>query len=76
MNTTINVLGQITQLLLTANVATPIIGGTVMAIASIIKGITGSGPTLTEIADMLQQTLGANDAAIRAEIARLEALNQ
>lgn len=75
MNTTINVLGQITQLLLTANVATPIIGGTIMAIASILKGITGSGPTLTEIADMLQQKLGANDAAIRAEIARLEALH-
>jgi len=74
VNKTITVLEQVTQLLLTANVATPIISGTIMAIAAIIKGVTGSGPSLTELADMLEQQIGKNDAQLRAEIARLEAL--
>lgn len=70
----ITVLENVTQLLLAANVATPIIGGTIMSIAAIIKGVTGSGPSLKELADMLEAQIGKNDAVLRAEIARLESL--
>ena len=72
MANTLSVLEQITGLLLASNVAIPIISGTVMAIASIIKGITGSGPSLAEIADVLEKQVGENNMDIRAEIARLE----
>ena len=74
MNKTITVLEQITQLLITGNVAVPIISGVIMSIAAIIKGVTGTGPSLKEIADMLEKQVGQNDATIRAEIARLEAM--
>lgn len=72
----ITVLENVTDLLLQANVAVPIISGTVMAIAAIVKGVTGSGPSLSEIADMLETKIGQNDTNIRAEIARLEAKQQ
>lgn len=74
MSKTLTTLTMITEILAEANVATPIISGSVMAIAAIIKGLTGHGPSLTELADMLQQKLGRNDTNIRAEIARMEAL--
>lgn len=74
MNKTLEILTQLTGVFVQANVAAPIISGSIMAIAAIIKGITGTGPTLLELADMLEQKLGANDANIRAEIARMEAL--
>lgn len=74
MNKTLDVLTQLTGLFVQANVAAPIISGSIMAIAAIVKGVTGTGPTLTELADMLEQKLGANDLNIRAEIARMEAL--
>ncbi len=74
MNQTLKFLELGTGILMQANVAAPIVGATIMAIASIVKGITGSGPSLPEIADMLEKKLGENDAAIRAEIARMESL--
>jgi hypothetical protein len=74
VNKTLEILTQLTGVFVQANVAAPIISGSIMAIAAIIKGITGTGPTLLELADMLEQKLGANDANIRAEIARMEAL--
>lgn len=73
---TMQILTDITGMLVQVNVATPIISGTIMAIASIIKGVTGSGPTLGEIADMLETQIGRNETAIRAEIARLEAKSE
>lgn len=73
---TLAALDAVTEILLEASVAAPIIGGTVMAIASIIKGVTGSGPSLSEIADALEAKLGRNDDSLRAEIARLRALQQ
>lgn len=69
---TLEALELITQVFLQANVAVPIVSGTVMAIASIIRGVTGGGPSLAEIADMIEDQVGANDETIRAEIARLE----
>lgn len=63
-----------TKILIAANVATPIIFGTISAIAAIIKGVTGSGPTLRELAGILEAQIGTTDRTIRAEIARLEAL--
>ena len=72
--TTIEVLKNIAALLQQASIAAPTISVTVMAIASIFKGLTGTGPPLLEIADMLEAQIGRTDATIRAEIARLEAL--
>ena len=74
MNTTLKTLTDITAILQVANVAAPIISGTIIAIASIIRGVTGTGPTLSEIADMLEARLQRNDVLIRAEIARMDAL--
>ena len=62
-------------MLLQANVAVPIVFGTINGIAAIIKGVTGSGPTLSEIADILEDKVeDKNDPAIKAEIARMKAL--
>lgn len=65
-------LTQLTGLLAQANVGVPIIFGAVAAVSSIIKGLTGSGPTLAQIADMLDEQLSQNDKHIREEIARLK----
>jgi hypothetical protein len=73
MDKTLQALQGVTQLLVTANVAAPIVGATVMVIASIIRGLTGTGPSLQELADMIEAQTGKNDATIRAEIARLQA---
>lgn len=70
---TVQILESVTDLFIGANVAAPIIFALVGAIASIIRGVTGSGPSLAEIANILEQKLGQNDATIRAEIARMEA---
>lgn len=74
MNKTLDILTQLTGVFAQANVAAPIISGSIMAIAAIVKGVTGSGPSLSEIADMLEQKLGKNDAAIRAEIERMKSI--
>jgi len=76
MHTVLDVLNSITVLLQQAGVASPMISATVLAIASIFKGLTGTGPSLREIADLLEAQLGHNDTTIRAEMARLEALPQ
>lgn len=68
------IITDVTALLGSANVAIPLIFGAIAAISAIIKGITGSGPTLSELADQMQIDLGGNDTKIQAEIARLKAL--
>lgn len=71
----------ITQILLAANGAIPLVAGAVGAIALIIRGVTGKGPGLKELPDLLQtqitktgQTIDANlAAAIQASVGLPEA---
>jgi hypothetical protein len=74
MEKQLQILADITALLSGANVAVPLIFGVVSSISMIIKGVTGSGPTLVELADKMEAQLGANDANIKAEIARLKGI--
>lgn len=74
MSDQLKALEAITGIMLKANVAIPIVFGAVHAIASIIKGVIGNGPTLSELADMIAAQVDANDAKGRAEIERLKAL--
>lgn len=69
---TLEVLEGLTEILVQSNVAAPIIFGLVTVVANAIKGVTGSGPSLTEIADMLEAKIGQNDVNIRAEIERMK----
>lgn len=64
----------ITELLLSFNVAVPIVFSTVGAVVAIIRGVTGSGPTLSQIAELIKQKTERNDNNGRAEIDRLLAL--
>ena len=74
MSTHLSLLTTAIELLTQANLAIPVIFGTVAAISGIIKGVTGSGPTLVEIADLLAEQIDQNDTQIQSEIARLRAL--
>lgn len=69
----LELLATATELLTQANLAIPVIFGTVAAISAIIKGITGSGPSLLEIADLIESQLDTNDRQIQAEIDRMKA---
>lgn len=71
MTTQIQILEGITEYLLSLQVATPIIFGLVSMVAMAFKGITGSGPSLLECADIIERKVDVNDTGIRAEIARL-----
>lgn len=73
MDKTLQALELIAQSMGQANIAIPIIFSTVTAIVHIIKGATGSGPTLLEVADMMEKQIDANDAFGKAEIERLRA---
>ncbi len=60
----------ITQLMLSANIAVPIIAGTIGAIVMIIKSHIGKGPSLPELANTLEAqikktgvTVSENEAA-------------
>lgn len=70
----IELLEAITRYLLTVNTAAPVIFGLVSTIALAFRGITGTAPSLAELADLIERNLDTNDARIRAEIARLRAL--
>lgn len=74
MDKHLEVLELATTILSQANIAVPVIFGTVAAISAIIRGATGSGPSPAVIADLIDAQLGANDPKIRAEIARLKSL--
>jgi hypothetical protein len=74
MNKHIQILELVTTYLGQVNIAIPIIFGAVAGISGIIKGITGSGPSLAELANLIESQLGQNNAAIKAEIARLKAV--
>jgi hypothetical protein len=65
------VLTDLTETLINANTAIPLVVSTVVAIAAIIKGVTGSGPSGTELADMLEAKLRANASALDEDIARM-----
>lgn len=64
----------ITQGLISGKVAIPVVYGIIAAIAAIVKGATGKGPTATELADLIADQVEANDWAGRAEILRLKEL--
>jgi hypothetical protein len=64
----------LTGVLMQANGAIPLVFGAVSAIAAIVKGIAGNGPSLVELADLVDKQIAVNDAAGKAEIARLRAL--
>lgn len=63
----------IIQSMTQANIAVPIIFSAIAGISAIVKGFTGTGPTLTELADMIQAQIDQNDAFGKAEIDRLKA---
>lgn len=71
---TLKALEDLTGILVSVNVAVPVIGTTILAIAGIIRAVTGRGPTLRQVADMLEEQIGKNDDTINAEIRRLRAL--
>lgn len=73
MNKHLQLLTQLTGILTQANLGVPIIFGAVSAVSAIVKGLTGTGPTLAQIADLIDAQLDQNDEAIRSEIARLKA---
>lgn len=73
MNAHLQLLTQLTGILTQANVGIPIVFGAVAAVSAIIKGLTGTGPSLPQIADLIDAQLDQNDEKIRAEIARLKA---
>lgn len=74
MDTTNQILTQVTGLLLQFTTATPIVTGAIFAIASIIKGVTGHGPTLTECIAIVKVEVAKNQQFGEDEIARLDAL--
>lgn len=71
MDKHLKLITDLTALLSGANIAVPLIFGVVASVSTIIKGVTGTGPTLAELANAMDAQLGANDANIRAEIERL-----
>lgn len=73
MDKQLELLDGLTQLLTEANASIPTIFATVSAVSLLIKGVTGTAPPLSVIADRIEAQLGTNDAAIRARIARLKA---
>lgn len=73
MDNAIQALTLITQGLLTANVAVPIVFGAINSIAAIIRSATGNGPSLPELADLIDAQVASNDEAGKAEVARLRA---
>lgn len=64
----------VVQYLVAANTALPVILDTVAGIAMLIRGATGSGPSVAERAEIIRAEVAKNDAYGKAEIARLEAL--
>lgn len=71
--TQIQVLQSITQYLVGVNAAIPVVFATINAVALLFKGITGSGPTLAELADLIESQIDQNDAALKADLARYRA---
>lgn len=54
-----------------AHIAIPMIVGTVSAVAAILRGMTGQGPSLNELANLIEEQVATNEARGRAEIERL-----
>lgn len=65
----VRILEMVAQMLGQANVALPIIFGAVAGISGIIRGVTGTGPALSDLADIIESQLDQNDAKLRADIA-------
>ena len=66
----IQILELATALLNAAGLATPIIFAGVAGINAIIKGLTGTGATLAELADTMESQLDMNDVELAADMAR------
>jgi len=74
MNPTLEALALLTQVLTHANVAIPVVVGLITGIAATVRGMTGEGPSVAEIADMLEQQVAANATYGAAEVVRLKQL--
>ncbi len=68
------ILEDLTNLFLSANTAVPLVTATVVAVAAIIKGVTGSGPSGAELADLLEARLRETGQALDEDIARMRAM--
>lgn len=73
MDQQLQLLEQITKYLIGLNTATPVIFGVVNSIAMLFRGVTGTGPSILECADIIERNIDTNDTKIRTEIARLKA---
>lgn len=73
MDKHLQILDSITELLLGTNAAVPIILGAVAGISAIIKALTGTGPSLLELADRIEAKIDRNNEFGLAEINRLRA---
>lgn len=67
-------LASVTAVLAQANVAIPVIVGTVTAVVSIIKALKGTAPPMADLIRDIEQQVAANQARGEAELARLRAL--
>lgn len=66
-------LRDITATLVHANVAIPVVIGTVTAIVAMVQALRGTAPPLAEIIEDLERQVAANRQRGEAEIARLRA---
>lgn len=64
----------LTKLMVTAGIAIPQVAAAAMAINFIIKGITGSGVSPTQLADMIETAGRAELNDIDDDIARMRAM--
>lgn len=67
-------LTQIIEILTSANVAVPIILGTVTTVIGIVKMLRGEAPPLADIIAEIEKQIALNQAKGEAEIARLKSL--
>jgi hypothetical protein len=67
-------LREIVKYLVAANTALPTIFSTVDTVVTIVKAVSGSGPSVKERAELIRQEVAGNAAYLAGDIARLEAL--
>jgi len=62
-------LAGITQALLEANVAIPVVAAAIGAIVLIIRGLTGTGPSLAELPALIEAQVAKTGATVDANLA-------
>ena len=71
---TLEGLDLITQALVSAGIASPIVIPFIFGLAYMIKGLSGGGISLTALANRMEASLDVNDAFGHAELERLRAM--